>query len=437
MQSANNRPNTRVITHKNGNPVVVPIPEWRLLKTTLFPEFTEFRREEPVWHKRLAGDSPWYALPYEIIKLLEGREDLIKAATNRKGKIATAHGKRTSRIFPGFEEESSLLEAEKSFTDFCHKEGYAGAWGDYAIRSHCLLRGRNLGLGEEQTDNLAAILNGSSLHENREAITSALQQADFAALRMTAYVGWLLTNPIFVRERDDLKASLEDYCRRNDALSIEALFPLQPVPYQESEEQDGRAGAMYHSGFDDEEGKEILRKVARFMIRWELSGMDSWDLPRPQGPLLNANGIPVNLVPDLAAMGETLYIPHWYDMSTSETVLQDLREIQRRRGVDRCLKGERWPLGHHEAYAAMLHVVHFERAINRRLSDDSLRPLKKRESGLVTKALAEWVYTRFPPPPKKGRARDEKSPDDPAARIRMYRRYAEQRLNGDLPEKLR
>lgn len=204
------------------------------------------------------------------------------------------------------------------------------------------------------------------------------------------------------------------------------MFPLLPVSPR------NRRPDIFHDFYGDSAGKALVREIAEFMIYWELRGLDSWDLPNPQGPLYGMGGQLNHWVVDPEAMGESLYVPHWYKVGSKDKVLSQLEENQQRVGKERCLDGEEWPLGCQDIYAPMFHCIHYERAIRQRFA------FPKSWAGTSSEALSAWIENRFPVSKDAFEKRQKgKVANGPEARIHQYRSYAKSRLAGKLPDRLK
>ncbi len=133
-------------------------------------------------------------------------------------------------------------------------------------------------------DNLGAMLptptllgdsNRSSLNQPADSFLQAgdaRQTADSFHEQTEAYAGWLVSNRLFLSEVDALRrwAKLAGLAERftNELLTSE--------PYR------------------------------HFCHRWQLAGLASWELPIPQGPIFNGDGLPSSCIPS----GITLTVPN-------------------------------------------------------------------------------------------------------------------------------
>jgi hypothetical protein len=171
------------------------------------------------------------------------------------------------------------------------------------------------------------------------------------SLRLKGYAGWLLTEPAFLKEVQQL-ASAWRTIPKNDRPG----FPLgrffqHPLLSQSRPLPSAIAQLETH--------------FRAFLDRWGLTKMASWDLPQPQGPLW-PNLIPPE-APAQPAPGLHLFLPLHYPLQGDDDLQRQIYDFQRQRvkelGLDESLAG----LPHFKAYAAMLDVLHLERAIRARL----------------------------------------------------------------------
>lgn len=194
-----------------------------------------------------------------------------------------------------------------------------------------------------------------------------------ASARLKGYAGWLSTEPAFLEAAAALARRWEDLPE-----SARPDLPLQRA-----------TPALAPSGIDpgppatDPVGA-FAADFAAFCDRWGLTGMATWDLPTPQGPLLPAL-LPAGS-PALPDRGVHLFLPVHYPLMGDDELLADILRQQRaeadRLGLDASVAG----LPHHIAYAQILDVVHLERTIAGRYAADR-RP--RGFVGSLIEAIAE------------------------------------------------
>ena len=89
--------------------------------------------------------------------------------------------------------------------------------------------------------------------------------------RLRGYAGWLVLDPEFRQQRDELAAGWADFAQRE-----RCCFPLRAsvaVPSAPSPARIARPAVS-----------EFQAKLDQFLLHWGLAGMATWDLPEPQGP---------------------------------------------------------------------------------------------------------------------------------------------------------
>jgi hypothetical protein len=246
-------------------------------------------------------------------------------------------------------------EAERDFTALCEKHQAVGCWLEQPIRYPYLTAPAPMPVSEQMRQAL-----GWTPAE-LAAARRLLQGTQEPSARLKGYVGWLLTEPAFQKQ-------LEELCHRWQALPSEQrpLFPLGrigqfPLP--------ASAGALFS------EARGFQQVLQLLLDRWGLIRLSSWDLPDPQGPLL-----PDPLPPGSPAVpthGIHLVLPLHYPLQGDDNLIQQIlnfqRQAARQLGLDESLAG----LPHFQAYAALFDVLHLERVIRSRLTGS-------RPAGFVT-----------------------------------------------------
>jgi hypothetical protein len=130
----------------------------------------------------------------------------------------------------------------------------------------------------------------------------------------------------------------------------------------------------------------FARRVVSFLDRWGLMELATWDLPKPQGPLLP------NLLPPgaaaLPAHGVHVVLPLHYPLLSDDDLQRQILDFQRLAARDLGLNESLAGLPHHKGYASLFDVLHLERAIRTRLRPGRLAPgLVTRLEGAVAAAL--------------------------------------------------
>jgi hypothetical protein len=149
------------------------------------------------------------------------------------------------------------IEAERQLAALCDRYNAVGIISRKAIPSSFLNPPPPVSITREQFQQHGWDQFGAYEDVIRQ-IEQADQRADPFRQQAAAYIGWLLTNPAFLREVRELRQT-------------EQLAALPPSAPSES------------------------LAYANFCQRWQLSGMASWDLPVPQGPILTSVGLPATV----------------------------------------------------------------------------------------------------------------------------------------------
>jgi hypothetical protein len=109
------------------------------------------------------------------------------------------------------------------------------------------------------------------------------------------------------------------------------------------------------------EGADFAKQFSAFLDRWGLQGMATWDLPKPQGPLI-PNDLPPGS-PALPAHGLHIFLPLHYPLQGDDDlhrqILQQQQLLVRDLGLHPSMAG----LPHHKAYGQILEVIHWEQTV--------------------------------------------------------------------------
>lgn len=281
-------------------------------------ELAELARRHPDWADRFTGNEPVYSIPLPAIECLTrpvraGGPPLFGAAT---------------------------AEAERAFTHLCEANYRVGVQTDGPISFPSLSAERS------ELGTWAAALNGSPSQLN--TVRALLGAGDETRRRLRGVIGWLLTEPMFLTQVAELR-------RLYEAVPTRARpgFPL---------------GRLLLA--PDADGGEPFRAFAdglvRFLDRWGLTSLATWDLPNPQGPLLP------NLLPEGSparpAHGVWVYVPVHYPLQGDDALQGQIVGFQRSQvaalGIDSSFAGNT----HHETYERMFRVLHLERVVHRRFA---------------------------------------------------------------------
>ncbi len=120
-----------------------------------------------------------------------------------------------------------------------------------------------------------------TLQEANRSMQAACARLDPMQEQTAAYVGWLLTNSLFLAERDAMRL------RWADAIQHLESFPPWPV----SASPDA-ATPKAHKRKSKNLVDEFVADWKAFLARWELQTMATWDLPEPNGSNLSGLALP-------------------------------------------------------------------------------------------------------------------------------------------------
>ena len=163
----------------------------------------------------------------------------------------------------------SELANERRFTEYCRSV--------YALGIYCGIFVHHSVL----TNETAHIVEEDIFHElgwGQYATSAALNQSIKVAAersfpveqQLEGYRGWLLTDPLFLEERDVLKS------KWNATISRIGIFPtLAPIRQIES--------LSSQDSMNSVDATVLVAEFTAFYRRWQLSQLATWDLPQPIG----------------------------------------------------------------------------------------------------------------------------------------------------------
>ncbi|MBX9581064.1 MAG: hypothetical protein K2X87_12215 [Gemmataceae bacterium] len=295
----------------------------------------ELRRRHPGWAARFGVDDPVYALPPTAIDSL--------------GRPAG------SRAVPLFDEPTA--DAEREFARLCASNHVVGVGPDGPVAFHLLT--------DTALDIESPVIAGMGW--TAAQLQTVQELADRGAgtrPRLRGVVGWLLTEPAFLRQVADVRRLYQGLPEAG-----RPRFPLArvvPVP--------GTTGGERWAAF-----AAALRAL---LDRWGLMSLAAWDLPDPQGPLL-PDHLPADAVAR-PAHGVYVYVPVHYPLQGDDALQRQVAEFQRQQavglGIDPSFAGNT----HHETYGQMFRVLHLERAVRHRFA----RPPRGLAGGIEAAAAA-------------------------------------------------
>jgi hypothetical protein len=156
---------------------------------------------------------------------------------------------------------------------------------------------------------------GASLRDQLEA---AQRKAEGARHQQIAFAGWLTFLRPYQEDKERLAA-------QGAHLGVALPWPLlantadrEPTPVLRSEIDPG--------GILPEEASAFLEAATRFMRKWKLARMATWDLPVPQGPLEH---VPLGLARHVLGPNDTgVFFPGYFDIASAQDVRAEIRERQ-------------------------------------------------------------------------------------------------------------
>jgi hypothetical protein len=160
---------------------------------------------------------------------------------------------------------------------------------------------------------------GTTLAGVNAALSEVLRRADQARRQLLGYAGWLTLNPDFQAEKATLKA-------QHAGLEVRPPLPLfahthdrQPVLVPP-----GEAGTV--TVLPDETAR-FLDSAGRFLRKWQLMRLISWELPLAQGVL---EQIPIGLAVQLLGPDHMAQVlPSYYNVPSETDLRESLRQQQR------------------------------------------------------------------------------------------------------------
>ena len=198
-------------------------------------------------------------------------------------------------------------------------------------------------------------------------IQQAFKKSALFRDRLKGVLGYLLTDPTFLKQRDELKTQWEALHQHE-----RPSFPLARSVNYSSALPDSVPASAECRGFS--------QTLTRFLDRWGLMSLVTWELPDPQGPLL-----PDLLPPNALARpmhGVTIYLPFHYPLQGDDDLLHLILENQiqktREMGNDDYYAG----LPHFKAFGEMFEIRWLEQVVRTRFSS------RKAPYGLVTRLEA-------------------------------------------------
>ena len=295
--------------------------------------WADFRERYSDWLYSIGFDAPLYCLPVEIIAALQrpnrGDRAIIDAAS---------------------------ASAEKDLLAICRKAHAVGYWQSVPVIYSPLTPPPSREDFEELIKNRPS--------RDRHPMRTLGDNADDSTNRMAGYVGWLRSEPAYLKEVDQLSVQWHTL-----PAPERPSFPL------------GRPLKLMDLPDDCTVAKPATAAFAQdleaFLDKWGLMQLATWDLAWPQGPLL-PNLLPPG-APALPRHGVHIILPLHYPLRGDDSLLRLITQQQQQQaksvGLDSSLAG----LPHHKAYAQMLNVMHVEQIVRKRYGQG------KRPNAFVTR----------------------------------------------------
>lgn len=265
----------------------------------------------------LGDTEPVYALPQLAI-----------AALARRSRLAR----------PLF--DSRAAGAESTFTKFCEQSGSVGWWSGLPVQFTVLDT-----VSTRIPPNVLALLGWARFDT---IIQDLFGRCDNIRERLRGMVGWLLTEPTFLMEVAEVRHLFEKI-----PLSQRPWFPLGRLLAAHERVPEGPLCA-----FGD--------ALGQLLDRWELTGLASWDLPIPQGPLM-PNLLPVGALAQPRG-GVRMHVPTGFPLEVDDKLHTQIAQAQRRETMRAELDASHAGTPHYVTYGRMFQLIHLERAVRSRFA---------------------------------------------------------------------
>jgi hypothetical protein len=209
-------------------------------------------------------------------------------------------------------------EAEKAFGALCsdYAPDVVGVWGDRPIHYPPLVKLPVPLIGEQLVRELRWDQFLPAADIQRQLQEAA--QAEAAIIhQQVAFAGWLTGNEDYQREKVDLNRRW---------VTLDAL-PALPFFANTHDQQPIAVGAVDAAQALPPEVAGFLDDVGRFLRKWQVAQLITWDLPLPQGPLA---GIPVGAARHLLGPDQVVSaLPAYFDLPSQINTREEIRDMQR------------------------------------------------------------------------------------------------------------
>jgi hypothetical protein len=266
-------------------------------------EWNAFVEKHRSWWDRFGGDGPVYALPREII------ESLAKAI-----EPSDSDHRASKPLITGKD-----ARAERAFLRVCQTFQSLGVWDGKPIAYPLLTEPA---IPRVPPDSLIPdewLADGRSRREVKLLLEKLYRELGQHHQQMLGYVGRLTLNKQYRDERSAIRgrwASLPD----RPSLPIDAnVADRPPIPVVSIRPYRGRVLG--------DELAQVLTDFGRFMRKWRINRMITWELPYPQGPM---DQIPLGMAVLIQGPDHRVdTIPSYFDTPSSVDVRKEIRRRQR------------------------------------------------------------------------------------------------------------
>jgi hypothetical protein len=297
------------------------------------PMLADFRSRHPQWLEALEGVGPVYRLPRATITGLK------RPAAGRSPIL-----------------DDSQSRVEEAFAELCEHCNAIAYWNGRFVNVPYLGAATPLAASPEMKKQLGWSDGQWAAAKKLKAMGHTMEA------RLKGCAGWLITEPAFLKARDDLAARWCGLPAESRPAMIHRSLKLPRKP----------ENAVMVS----DEVAQFSEDLNAFLDHWGLTCMYTWDLPAPQGPLLPAT-LASQDTPAMPKHGLHIVLPLHYPLTGTDDLLRQIRQLQgnatRGLGIDSSMAG----LPHWEVYGQMLDVDLLERTIRSRYGGAG------RRSGLV------------------------------------------------------
>lgn len=249
--------------------------------------------------------QPLYALPTRLIEQI--LDPPSRRPLHRFGSPAAPAGR------PGLERViREHLRFERDLAAYCEQQRILGFWHGQSIGPGVLAPAEAESLTDEELRLYREAMPDLTEHTLKTHVGRGNALANQERLRRRAYVGWLVENPQYQEELLALRQWVEP---RYPSLRCFPALPWlnDPSPwigtfFTCASSEPAATDPAAPTPACTPENDEGMQRYQQFCVRWCLSGLITWDLPEPQGPLLPAPGPGISR--SLGSMGVCIFIPY-------------------------------------------------------------------------------------------------------------------------------